>query len=44
MHQDGRTLYPGSGFPEEVGGPMAAGTTLNVPLPPYTHRKKAFCM
>jgi acetoin utilization deacetylase AcuC-like enzyme len=36
LHQDGRTLYPGSGFPEEVGGPMAAGTTLNVPLPPYT--------
>ncbi|MEZ4567699.1 MAG: histone deacetylase [Desulfobacterales bacterium] len=35
LHQDGRTLYPGSGFPEEVGGPMAAGTTLNVPLPPY---------
>ena len=36
LHQDGRTLYPGSGFPEELGGPMAAGTTLNVPLPPYT--------
>ncbi len=36
LHQDGRTLYPGSGFPEELGGPSAAGTTLNVPLPPYT--------
>ncbi len=36
LHQDGRTLYPGSGFPEEMGGPMAAGTILNVPLPPYT--------
>jgi len=36
IHQDGRTLYPGSGFPEELGGPTAAGTTLNVPLPPYT--------
>lgn len=36
LHQDGRTLYPGSGFPEEMGGPMAAGYTLNVPLPPYT--------
>ncbi|RJP93660.1 MAG: histone deacetylase [Desulfobacteraceae bacterium] len=36
IHQDGRTLYPGSGFPEEMGGPMAAGSTLNVPLPPYT--------
>lgn len=36
IHQDGRTLYPGSGFPEELGGPSAAGTTLNVPLPPHT--------
>ena len=36
MHQDGRTLYPGTGFPEEMGGPNAAGTTLNVPLPPRT--------
>jgi acetoin utilization deacetylase AcuC-like enzyme len=36
LHQDGRTLYPGSGFPDEMGGPTAAGTTLNIPLPPYT--------
>lgn len=36
MHQDGRTLYPGSGFPEEQGGPNALGTTINIPLPPYT--------
>jgi len=36
FHQDGRTLYPGSGFPEEVGGPAAGGYTLNVPLPPGT--------
>lgn len=36
MHQDGRTMYPGSGFPQELGGPNAAGTTLNIPLPPYT--------
>jgi acetoin utilization deacetylase AcuC-like enzyme len=21
IHQDGRTLYPGSGFPNELGGP-----------------------
>lgn len=34
MHQDGRTLYPGSGFHEELGGPNAVGTTVNVPLPP----------
>lgn len=36
IHQDGRTLYPGSGFLNEFGGPNAAGTTLNVPLPPNT--------
>jgi acetoin utilization deacetylase AcuC-like enzyme len=36
LHQDGRTLYPGSGFPDELGGPNAVGATLNIPLPPYT--------
>jgi len=36
FHQDGRTLYPGSGFVEEMGGPNALGRTLNVPLPPGT--------
>jgi len=36
IHQDGRTLYPGSGFPNELGGPNALGATLNIPLPPNT--------
>ncbi len=36
MHQDGRTLYPGSGFFNEQGGPTALGTTINLPLPPRT--------
>ncbi len=36
IHQDGRTLYPGSGFPNEQGGPNARGTTVNIPLPPHT--------
>ncbi|MGI5940277.1 MAG: histone deacetylase [Thermoleophilia bacterium] len=36
FHQDGRTLYPGSGFMEELGGPNALGTTINIPLPPGT--------
>lgn len=34
LHQDGRTLYPGTGFIEEKGGPNAWDTTLNIPLPP----------
>ncbi len=36
IHQDGRTLYPGSGFPDEFGGPNALGYTINIPLPPKT--------
>ncbi|AOY57322.1 histone deacetylase family protein [Desulfococcus multivorans] len=36
LHQDGRTLYPGSGFLNELGGPNAAGLTVNIPLPPNT--------
>ncbi len=36
LHQDGRTLYPGSGFSEELGGPTARGRTINLPLPPLT--------
>ena len=34
IHQDGRTLYPGTGDLNELGGPGAFGLTLNVPLPP----------
>ena len=36
MHQDGRTLYPGTGFLPECGGPGALGRTVNIPLPPGT--------
>jgi len=36
IHQDGRTLYPGSGFMDEMGGPNALGKTINIPLPPET--------
>ncbi len=36
IHQDGRTLYPGTGFVHEAGGPTAYGSTLNFPLPPNT--------
>jgi len=39
LHQDGRTLYPGSGFPREMGGPNALGTTVNIPLPPKTSKE-----
>lgn len=34
LHQDGRTLYPGTGHAHEQGKGAAAGTKLNIPLPP----------
>lgn len=34
IHQDGRTLYPGTGFPHERGGGEAEGTKMNIPLMP----------
>jgi acetoin utilization protein AcuC len=36
LHQSGRTLFPGTGFVDEVGTGEAKGTKVNVPLPPYT--------
>lgn len=36
FHQDGRTLYPGSGFQEEAGGVNAYGKTINIPMAPGT--------
>ncbi len=34
IHQNGETLYPGTGAPAEQGGGPGAGFTLNVPLAP----------
>jgi len=34
FHQDGRTLFPGTGFPHEVGRNDGAGLKANIPLPP----------
>lgn len=36
LHQDGRTLYPGTGFVNEAGGPGAYLKNINLPLPPGT--------
>jgi len=36
LHQDGRTIYPGTGFVNEKGGPNAWDQTVNIPLPPGT--------
>ena len=34
FHQDGRTLFPGTGFPVESGEGDGAGLKVNLPLPP----------
>jgi acetoin utilization protein AcuC len=36
LHQNPATLFPGTGFPDEVGGPDARGSSVNVALPPHT--------
>jgi acetoin utilization protein AcuC len=36
LHEDGRYLYPGTGRLSETGLGAAAGTKLNIPLPPGT--------
>jgi acetoin utilization protein AcuC len=34
IHQDPRTLYPGTGFVNEIGSGEGTGKTVNVPMPP----------
>lgn len=36
LHESPRTLFPGSGYSTETGGPGAIGSAVNVPLPPGT--------
>jgi acetoin utilization protein AcuC len=36
LHETGRTLFPGTGFEEEIGEGDGRGFSLNVPLPPYS--------
>ncbi|MGI9198072.1 MAG: acetoin utilization protein AcuC [Candidatus Nanopelagicales bacterium] len=36
VHEDPRTLFPGTGFPWETGGPRAPGTAVNIALPAGT--------
>ena len=35
LHQDPRTLYPGTGFAYDVGSGAGKGLTVNIPMPPY---------
>jgi len=36
LHETGQALFPGTGFPDETGGPNAQGYSVNVALPPGT--------
>ena len=36
VHESGRALFPGTGWPGDIGGPDARGTAVNVALPPGT--------
>lgn len=36
LHEDGRFLFPGTGFPADLGKGTGEGYAVNVPLPPYT--------
>ncbi|MDJ0355145.1 acetoin utilization protein AcuC [Paenarthrobacter sp. PH39-S1] len=36
LHESGLTLFPGTGFANDIGGPDAPGTAVNVALPPQT--------
>jgi acetoin utilization protein AcuC len=40
FHQDGRTLYPGTGSLNEIGREEGKGFTVNLPLPPGTANKE----
>ena len=36
LHETGRTLFPQTGFSEDIGGSGSEGSAVNVPLPPGT--------
>jgi acetoin utilization protein AcuC len=36
LHETGQMLFPGTGFPDDSGGPDAQGSAANVALPPGT--------
>ncbi|MEZ2370205.1 acetoin utilization protein AcuC [Arthrobacter sp. RCC_34] len=36
LHESGQTLFPGTGFPVETGGPDAMGSAVNIALPAGT--------
>ena len=39
LHQDPRTLYPGTGFAHQIGSGEGKGFTINVPMPVYANQE-----
>lgn len=39
IHQDPRTLYPGTGFIHQIGKGAGEGFTVNIPMPPFAGDK-----
>jgi acetoin utilization protein AcuC len=44
LHEDGQFLYPGTGAISEIGKGKAAGTKLNIPMPPQADDELFFKM
>ena len=40
LHESGRTLFPGTGHPDDIGGPGAEGSVVNVALPAGTDDRR----
>lgn len=36
LHETGRVLFPGTGYPYDIGGPRAEGQAVNIAFPPGT--------
>lgn len=36
LHETGRVLFPGTGYPQDIGGPNAEGQAVNLAFPPGT--------
>lgn len=36
IHETGKTLFPGTGFEDEIGSGEGEGYSVNIPMPPYS--------
>ncbi len=43
MHEDPLSLYPGTGFPEQIGLKKGKGYTVNIPFPPGSGDEDYMC-